>query len=332
MKQPQSEQSIIWAVDPFEKVSSAHKATADTIRLFARRTRASVVPVYVLKAHADLPMPIVSHWQDQFREYTSELIRKRATELGLKRYISNPAVLLRQSLSVRDAVATLSSFAVKSDARIIVASAKAKEGLSDLFFEDSFSETLLYESRVPVLILGGKVKRGIAAPFRILFPVDVTAFSRGSLKEALKVASLLKASIHFLHIIQPPFAFHTLPFVSTEIIGQGSIAAHNRDERSKAQSMFKRWIKRARDVGVHAEFTILESTKDDPWKEILHFNSKNKYSLIVMEDKSSQMSVSILGSNTRQIIRHSECPVWVLKQRLKSVTRVRSSDEFRQAA
>lgn len=333
MKQSRSKPGIIWAIDPFEKVGSAQRLTADTIGLLARRMKVSVIPVYVLKAHADLPAPIVSHWEDQFCEYASELIKKRVAELGIQRYVLDPVVRFQKSLSLQEAVASLSGIATRFKARLIVASAKVKEGLGELFFEDSFSETLLYESRIPVLLLGGRVKSGIVRPYRILFPVDVTAISRGSLADAIKMASLLKARIHFLHVIQPPFDFRALPMVSAGPIGQGSVAEHKRDERSKAQSVFKRWIKRARDSGVRAEFTILETSKADPWKEIVRFNRKNRYSLIMMEDKSSPMSASILGSNTRQVVRHAECPVWVLKKRRKAGAKAKSSaDELRKAA
>lgn len=331
-KKKNSSVNILWALDPFEKVKSGAETAGDSIRYLARVLGATVTPVYVLKSHADLPRPIKSHWKENFRDYISTLIQERVEELGLAGIVSSPVVLLQDSFSVQDAVRGFSKHATEVGAQVILSVASEKKGISDLFFEDSFSETLLYESQVPVVILGGrsKVWRNYH-PFRILFPVDVRTHSRHALPDVLDLAALVGANVQFLHVIQPPLDFRALPYAIGGFFEPQSVEAYNSKERRNAQNVLVRWVKRAREANIQAEFTIVDFDKD-PWVEIVSFSEKNRISLIAMEDKSSHLSASVLGSNTRQVVRHASCPVWVLKRRKRASSAKKSGKLQKQAA
>jgi nucleotide-binding universal stress UspA family protein len=81
-----------------------------------------------------------------------------------------------------------------------------------------------------------------------------------------------------------------------------------------AQSIADRWISEAGAMGVSMDFHLAPG-RQNPFEAILAAARRGPYSLIAMEDKSSALSTSIIGSNTRQVVRRAPCPVLVLAAR-----------------
>jgi len=58
---------------------------------------------------------------------------------------------------------------------------------------------------------------------------------------------------------------------------------------------------------------ILDEKGLSVWYQICSIASKTNAGLIAMEAQSGPVSSALLGSTTRQVVRHAPCPVLVLK-------------------
>jgi nucleotide-binding universal stress UspA family protein len=94
------------------------------------------------------------------------------------------------------------------------------------------------------------------------------------------------------------------------------------------------WAELAREHGVRADYVVDErgfSVAD----QILRLVRNRHFGLIAMDSQSGPVSSALLGSITRQVVRHAACPVLVLKPRFAQAVRPITEtmhEEYRKAA
>ena len=73
------------------------------------------------------------------------------------------------------------------------------------------------------------------------------------------------------------------------------------------------WARWARRQGTEVE-TLVDAQGENIVDSIVYLAKKEEIDLIAMEAHSGPIRTALVGSITRQVIRQSDCPVWVLRE------------------
>ncbi|MTI21782.1 universal stress protein [Fulvivirga sp. RKSG066] len=141
----------------------------------------------------------------------------------------------------------------------------------------------------------------------ILVPTDFSKEAKHATHLAMQLATKLKASIHFIHVVSVPMDWVKLndqdrlyPEVTRKI-------NHINNELSNLKTI-------AENAGLRTFTTV---SYKDSYAEILKYLKENNIDLIVMGSKgASGIKELLIGSNTEKIIRHAQCPVLVVKEHM----------------
>jgi len=138
---------------------------------------------------------------------------------------------------------------------------------------------------------------------RILVPVDGSASSLMAEETGAKIAKKTGAVVTVLHVMQETTLDYTVPrSIQDELLGH--IEQRSQDIINNARALFKE-----EKVEVDAE-----TFSGNPANDILDF-SKSGFDLIVMGACGEhEKDTCILGSVTKNVIRHTTCPTLVAKQ------------------
>ncbi len=84
-----------------------------------------------------------------------------------------------------------------------------------------------------------------------------------------------------------------------------------RMEYDRRRAELREWMESIQSRGIPCTFDIEESIEALPTR-IIEIAKEHGASLIAMASQSGGMSSALLGSVTRDLVRHSSCPVWVI--------------------
>lgn len=309
----QKNRTLIWALDPLatlrEKTVCLEANAAKTLGLLSRGFGCNIEPVYIMNAAPEYSVEFDLEWIPKFTETvqkTAETIFNKHRHLR----ILPLKILTQEGSSTYGAVETLSHYAVGQKAFLIVANSHSRKGVKR-FFLGSFAETLLLKSSIPVVIVGPHIKR--IRPFKkILFPTDFTPHAHLIFKRILEMAKLFKAKITVFHVI--PFSIQ--PYTSGNILFPGSYWGPYIDYFKAAKASAKKhgdaWQALAKKHRVQVETFVDDRGSRSTWESILSYAKKNDISMIAMESLSGPVSSAVIGSVTRQVVRHAECPIWTI--------------------
>jgi nucleotide-binding universal stress UspA family protein len=209
-------------------------------------------------------------------------------------------ILIETRPSVRDSVENLISFAKKNHFDTIVVSTHARKGMPRLFL-GSFAETLLLRSSIPVISINPTAH----APekiSKIAFPTDFSQASRRGFEAAVAVSRHLEAKL-FLYYKTPqalPMAYPETPILYQYI-------AEAEAQLEKTGQAWTDWAqKQQADIKL-----VFDKKPGAPSQGILDFAKTEGIELISMISQIGPVASAIIGSTTRQVLRHAECPVWV---------------------
>jgi nucleotide-binding universal stress UspA family protein len=324
MRQLFSHLTILWAIDPFEPIGREQKVAAKMLSSMTSRNQTKIIPVSVQSLPLDLPSKAISQWRKQFMKVFQEAISLRLKELHIKG--TQPPVILPSDVPlISNRVEELVSYSKRIKADLIVITSGKKMGLKKLF-DDSFSEALFYQSKIPVLVFGGNV-RSLKPLNHILFPTDLSPQSRPLFDDMIHFASHMKAKLTLFHAIKSERNIQ-LPFFS---FGRRDIVQESKSNLFKIQSIGQRWMSESKSVGVHANLIVIP-TGNEVASEIIKIVKRENISMIAMQDKSDRMSAAIIESNTRQVVRKALCPVLVLKVGKRVSKRNARSKDLERAA
>ncbi len=300
--------TILWAVDPFHKTSDATHSAAWALRALLRGmprdTR--VLPVYLWGATAPEVMPDLSHWsargvrEDAEGRVASITERIRLPNLEPLHMPNKPC------LGIRDGVRTLLSIAKKEQAQLIVVSTQGKKGLKRLAL-GSFAETLVLHSEIPVFTVHPNWRRTPELK-QILFPTDFSQESKQAFDQLVDFAKTRGARITLFHkVVMPYFPSLDFPFAAARAIDEGF-----RAEVESSRELALGWSEEARRKGVQVRVDV-DRTGRGGVAETAVKKARKLKAMIALVAQSQPLKVSVLGSVTRQIMRESAQPVWVLR-------------------
>ncbi|MGZ3769578.1 MAG: universal stress protein [Bdellovibrio sp.] len=304
---------IIWAVDAFEDNKELNQKMAEYITHLHEITNADIEPLYLLRENEIvLPTYEVPAWVTDHSKTAESLFKEVLEDYELP-FLLDAKVIPHASQSHAGAAETLSNYAIKSKADLIVVGSHGREGFQR-FMLGSFAESLLMQSEIPVCVVGSHTVKTKDSR-NILFPTEFGEHSKDNFRYVLQLAKKLHAEIFLLHAITRPieslFDLDTRPRVYNY---QGKMLTLDQiielqieNQAHKAQL----WIDWAAKEGIQAHFHIDNSFKAVD-ELILEAINKQQGDLIVMEAQSGPLSAALLGSYTRSVVRKSSCPVLVL--------------------
>jgi nucleotide-binding universal stress UspA family protein len=308
------ERSVVWALDAFAEDGEAdYRNTAQWIRKWQKRGSLRVFPVFVLSSRQfglgyEFEYDSSQYLERQAKARMSVILRKlKMTTL------EPPAVIFCPGMSRTQEVDALSKFAVDHEASLVLTNTHARGGVRRLWV-GSFTEAALMRSHVPVLTMNPHVKR-FSAPEHILFPTEFGRYANRVFRRVVDFAREHGARITLMHV-GPSIRANELMVGAFGYPIPAPIVDQERDlRRRRVESHFKSWARYGNQHGVKVDFvTIRPGTKIAEC--ILSEAKRLSVGLIALESESGWMSSALLGSVSRQVIRHASCPVWVIRARL----------------
>ena len=304
---------VIWAMDAFEDDKDLNKRIVDWLKAFHLSAHAEVQPVYLLRENEIvLPTYEVPTWVTDHSKTAESLFKEVLGDYKLD-FLLEPKVIPHASQSHAGAADTLSDYAVRSHADLIVVGSHGRTGFQR-FILGSFAESLLLNCEIPVVVIGGHTEK-IKESKHILFPTEFGEHSKDNFRHTLKLAKALGAEVTLFHAIARPigslFDLDTRPKVYNykgQMLTLDQIVEHQIEHQTQRAQL---WIDWAKKEGVVAHFQVDNSFK--PVDElILSSVDRLNVDMIVMEAQSGPISAAILGSYTRNVVRQAHCPVYVI--------------------
>jgi nucleotide-binding universal stress UspA family protein len=189
-------------------------------------------------------------------------------------------------------------------------STHSRDGLTRLMM-GSFAESLLMISKTPLLITHpGAPKKTIN---KILFATDLNKTAMGVFRKVLAFAREMETEIVILHVVKHPLE----PVIQSGILLLGggwiSSAAHHEKVTEQRESEAKKWHQEALKAGVKVK-TIVTPVEGTVTETILSQSQANDCQMIAMAAQSGKLVANWVGSISREVVRSSQCPVWVVRK------------------
>jgi nucleotide-binding universal stress UspA family protein len=295
---------ILWAVDSYAKDKAFQFKVAKTLVKLAKEHSAEIEPVCVLSPdQLRLPRKLFLGGAKEYRLQSEETLQKWVKTLKSPAVLA-PRLLVQEDFSVKSSVKALVEYAKSSGAELIGVGTHSRKSLHR-FFIGSFAESLLHASDVPVLVISPKVSPTFK-PQRILFPTDFSDKSLKALQRLFPLASGLGSKVVLYHKVQfevPPALYGFDPTA----LYQDFLLEDLATKRVTAE----RWVTLAAQSGVKVE-TAIDPKPGYAVEAILGAVKKQKCDWIAMASESGALAATVLGSISRQVVRHSSVPVWVI--------------------
>ena len=141
----------------------------------------------------------------------------------------------------------------------------------------------------------------------ILLPTDGSKLSEKSVKEGIRMAKSLHASVTALHVIPKIHAF------AYQLNMLESTQDQYADESAEAAMTYLAFVQKvAKAAGVDCD--VVHVTSDKPFKAIIDTAKKKKCDLIMMASHGRRgVEGFLLGSETQKVLTHSQIPVLVCR-------------------
>lgn len=304
---------ILWAIDPFLEEKEVIRSAAWCIRALVQSDSTSA-PVWIEPVYVWANAPISSLIPNQ--DFLGNLQKDSQEDLGkILAKIKIPGIqpfrlLPKPVFSVREAAQQLIAYAKQVGADLIVVSSHGRKGVKRLLL-GSFAETLSLYSDIPLLIVHPNWKK-MPALKTILFPTDFSVESKEAFVHVLDFAAKRKSKVILFHkmpsLVYPDFgmAFSVNNFYEDAI----------EKEDVTAQVTANDWAELAKKAGVKVEILFDRSQGGGSVSAAILKQAKKREAVIAMASHSGPVATVFLGSATRQVIRNSEQPVWVIHPRL----------------
>jgi nucleotide-binding universal stress UspA family protein len=226
-----------------------------------------------------------------------------------KTKLKNIPATITDEVREGDVEKTIIDAAMTTEADLIVMGARGVKGLTS-FIVGSTTRGVVLNSPIPVLAIKQK-QWEIAPPLKVLFATDGSEYS--------DIAGRFLASIHFkietevtvLHVIQSPV--HDIPerfFIEIDDRAKEEVAKIRTIEFSRAEKLLERTIGL---LGDSFEDIKTITKVGDPSTEILSAAKNIGTDIIVTGCRGLKGLKGMLGSVSRNIMRHAECSFMIGK-------------------
>jgi nucleotide-binding universal stress UspA family protein len=219
-------------------------------------------------------------------------------------------ILATPTRSIREGVDQITRLAKRWKADLVVTTTRAHKGIRR-WVMGSFAETLLLYSDVPILFINPYWKR--TSPFNhILFCTDFSEESREAFKQVLKFAKSIGSKITVFNKLESGRAL----FLEPAFIGYVPSYEMFSEEREVIEQEASEWAAEAQSQGVTASSYVDLNPATSKVGSIVSL-AKKKPGIIAIASHSGPMKTIFLGSLTREVVRSSPYPVWVLHPKLQ---------------
>ncbi|MEP6484568.1 MAG: universal stress protein [Rudaea sp.] len=141
----------------------------------------------------------------------------------------------------------------------------------------------------------------------ILLPTDGSKLSERSVREGIRMAKQLNASVTALHVVPKAHAYDYSMGLMME-----SAADVEKDRDARAED-YLRFVKKTA-AGANVKCETLHVASDQPYKEIIKTAGKKACDLILMASHGRRgIEGLLLGSETQKVLAHSTLPVLVYR-------------------
>jgi nucleotide-binding universal stress UspA family protein len=225
--------------------------------------------------------------------------------------VSSPVFLAQPSFSTQSAIHALLDYADEREVELIAVGTHSKQAL-ERFFVGSFAETLVLASVYPVFLVSPHNQQNLKKD-RILFPTDFSEKSHIVFEKLLPTALEKHAKVVLFHktpveVPPPVFGFDPIPVYEVFL-------AQDKKEKEK---LAETWREEAFRQGVEVEI-LFHDLPGYPVDAILSNALSQRCGMIALASESGATAATLLGSMSRQIMRHAPCPVWILHPAEKRV-------------
>lgn len=295
---------IIWAVDPVAPNRKVQNATLKAVLALTKGSNGSIEPVCVLSPdQLRIPVSVFRRAGGDYRLRVEKDLDQWMKGLKSPR-LQRPTLLTRDVFSENESVDTVLKYARESGADLIAVATRVRKGLKRWLL-GSFAETLLLKSEIPTLILNPHVPPPKAVK-TILFPTD---FSRGSdVAFGVLLATAAQQKVKVILYYKPDYL---LPVTSVAFGMVPDYVDYLNADLDSHRELAGRWAQRAKASGVKCE-VVLDKKPGFVEESILAAAKKHRVDLIAMASNSGRVGAALLGSITRQVVRDSHKPVWVI--------------------
>lgn len=214
-------------------------------------------------------------------------------------------VIFADGSFVSRAVKALLAYAQSSKADMIVVSSHTRKGLKRMLM-GSFAETLTLESRLPVLVSNPHFKGFTNLKKVILFPTDFSSASKAGLDSVCQQVGNSKTKIVLLHAFIDPSNMYMSPYLMYPLPPK-----YFDDEYKNLLKRGQLWAEELRGRGIKCE-VVVDRNSQFVSDSICAHAKKCKATMVAMVSRTNRIGAMLLGSVTRQVLRDSLWPVWVV--------------------
>ncbi|MEY4615581.1 MAG: hypothetical protein RJB66_541 [Pseudomonadota bacterium] len=290
---------ILWALEPFYQKKKKLRELFAFLHLFAKEKKAIDIGYAVTRYESELHLAFEVPPEERPSVDPRHLMKQSLLSAKIKVQEEQVHVVEASNPSLTKAVDSLLSLAKEKKSELLVFYSHNKKGLSR-FLLGSFAETAIHRSKINLLIVHPKNP----LPKRlkqIFFACDLGPQTQKHLSSVLKLAKEHKAQVTVFHAAPVTYRW-SLDESSPEIL----------KERRKIEKIKASIEEQARRYSVSCS-VVVKSEFLSTSKLCLKAANKIKADLLVVAAKSSAVKALMGGSVTRQIIRGSKQPIFVLK-------------------
>lgn len=305
-----NERKIIWAIDALQDEKDSQVHIVEALQPLADQAGAIVQPAYVMSPDQfNLSIEFSGPWSKAFKPAAEKSLHYQIKKSGLTS-VSAPKVLIERAPSLKQAACTLSAYAASEGAEMIVTGSHGRQGWARLVL-GSFAETLLLYSKVPVLVVGPHVHSGKAIK-HILFASDLSPASEKAFSKVCDIALRLKAKITLFHAV--PHPIEPVMQSGVYLLGGGwmPVPLYLENQKNNPEKKVEAFAAPAKKRGLKVQIKI-EPEAASATQAILNASQEVRADWVAMAAESGPLQAALVGSITRQVVRASEIPVWVLR-------------------
>ncbi len=301
---------LVWAIDPFSKERHLQLSAALAAHALTRGASVQIEPVYLFDQTPLGPnfadsVSTVTKLQTMAQDSLNEIVHGH----NLTKLLP-VKILCKKYRNQSDYSTELIAYARSIGSDLIVASTHARKGIQR-WFTGSFVENLMLYSDIPLFIVNPYWLNPLNSndhPFEhILFPTDFSRESVVAFQQLLPLAQSLNCDVTLFY--QIPYITHPhLQAGFSEYPFYEDLLKRDIEEKELEA---KKLSEMAESSNVSTEIYIDYSLQGSPAEAILGY-SKKKKCIIAMAARTGPISASLLGSNTRKVVRGAHYPVWVI--------------------
>ncbi len=299
-------EKVLWAVDPFALPKDLQISAAWAIRTLVKSTEALTQPIYLYetdfqKFMKEVPSDFQKEIQTSAKDELDEILR-RVQIPKIQPILTLPT----RTLTLRNRVQTLLDYASESSTDLIVISTHARKGLQR-WMVGSFAETTLLTSKTPLLVVNPKWNH-VPEFDHIIYPTGYSSSEKSAFNYVLGLSKRLKAKITLFHKVQHPW----FPFTDVAFSNATFFKDLIENEVTNKQNEGSRWKDFSESQGVSTSLHFDFNPNGSIDESILNY-VKDHPGLIIMSDQTDAQVLPLLGSISRNVVRLSNEPVWMIK-------------------